>query len=84
MEEVYLEDDGLVVRNKKILFKNIVLLVNDFGTILLRYKDQDNYKSFKFKIADFGISFQSDIVKRLKLMAEESNVASGSVCRFRL
>jgi len=84
MEEVYLEDDKLVVRDNKILFENIVLFVNDFGTILVKYKDQDSYKSFKFKISDFGLSFQSNNIKRLKVMIEESNVDSGSVCRFRL
>jgi len=46
VKEVYLADDGLVVNDNKILFTNIILLVHDLGTILVRYKEGDNYKSF--------------------------------------
>jgi len=84
VKEVYLADDGLVVNDNKILFTNIILLVHDLGTILVRYKEGDNYKSFKFMVGDSGPFFRSEIVKQLKKMIEESVVDSESVCRFRL
>ena len=84
VEEVYLADDGLVVNDNKILLTNIILLVNDFGTVLVRYKDGDNYTIFKFMVADSGLFFRSEIVKLLRKMIEESTVDSESVCRFRL
>ena len=84
VKEVYLADDGLVVNDNKILFTNIILLVHDLGTILVRYKEGDNYKSFKFMVADSGLFFRSEITKQLKEMIEASTINSKSVCRFRL
>jgi len=70
---VYLENDGLIVDGKKILFKDMVSIKKDLSShYYIRYLEGVKYKSFKFIVPSF-LFITPAYMKQIKRMIDKND-----------
>jgi hypothetical protein len=82
LKVVYLENDGLIVDDKKIFFKNMISVRNDlFSNYSIRYLEGNKYKSFRF-IIDSIPFITPAYMKQIKMIIDKNGNNTDDVSLF--
>lgn len=82
LKVVYLESDGLIVNDKKVLFGDMISIRNDLlHTYTIRYSDGIKDRSFRF-IIDAIPFFTPAYMKQLKRVIDKNGNNFGEVSLF--
>jgi len=77
LEVVYIDKNDLIVRNKKILIKDVISVKQESlsSQYRVKYYDGNNINSFKFSIDTF-LFIKPDFIKKLQTLVAKNNHTS--------